>query len=319
MNASARVEFRTVDGVTLRGDYYQADGDRQPIVVMTAGLSLLKEHLIPLYANAFQASGVSALAYDYRGWGSSDGLPRQETDLLQQGEDYRDAVTAAMDLPGVDPARVVVFGLGHGGAAAAIGIADDPRPAAAILQSPIVSGRKDSEKWPSGWIERAWLDRERRTRNRDTSATYVPVWPESLPQAQGSGEAVLTNGEAFYRLISAEQPKSEAAGTPWRNEITLQSLLRIARTEARDYLPRIRQPTLYIVPTFSPLTGSADEHRAAFQTMGSNAEFHVFDPPANGTAEQMRAAAIPAHGEFLQRVLHLANTFQGGPVNARTT
>jgi hypothetical protein len=35
---SQRVEFKTVDGVILRGDYYAVDSKKAPIVVMTQGV-----------------------------------------------------------------------------------------------------------------------------------------------------------------------------------------------------------------------------------------------------------------------------------------
>jgi hypothetical protein len=69
---------------------------------MTAGLTLTKEHNIGAMAERFQEGGISALAFDYRCRGSSDGTPRQEANLLQEAEDYRDAVTAAKELPGTD-------------------------------------------------------------------------------------------------------------------------------------------------------------------------------------------------------------------------
>jgi hypothetical protein len=46
MSAPRRVEFKTIDGVTLRGDFYQAQGEGRPVILMTAGLNLTKEHAI---------------------------------------------------------------------------------------------------------------------------------------------------------------------------------------------------------------------------------------------------------------------------------
>jgi hypothetical protein len=56
--------------------------------IMTAGLTLTKEHNIGAMAEKFQEGGISALAFDYRCWGSSDGTPRQEAKskpLYRQG------------------------------------------------------------------------------------------------------------------------------------------------------------------------------------------------------------------------------------------
>jgi hypothetical protein len=35
MAKSKRVEFETTDGITLRGDFYQAKDDKRPVVIMT--------------------------------------------------------------------------------------------------------------------------------------------------------------------------------------------------------------------------------------------------------------------------------------------
>jgi hypothetical protein len=82
MAKSKRVEFKTTDGITLRGDFYQAKGDKRPIVIMTAGLTLTKEHNIGAMAEKFQEGGISALAFDYRCWESSDGTSLSISNIL---------------------------------------------------------------------------------------------------------------------------------------------------------------------------------------------------------------------------------------------
>jgi alpha-beta hydrolase superfamily lysophospholipase len=128
-----RVEFTTIDGVTLRGDFFQAEGGRTPCIVMTQGLSLLKDHYIQDHARKFVEAGISTLVYDHRGYGSSDGEPRHETKPIQQAEDYHDAVTAAMTLPHVDPTRLAIWGIGHSGGAATIAAASEPVSAGGVL------------------------------------------------------------------------------------------------------------------------------------------------------------------------------------------
>jgi hypothetical protein len=39
MDGPVRVEFSAPDGVTLRGDFYQADGDGTAAVAMSGGLT----------------------------------------------------------------------------------------------------------------------------------------------------------------------------------------------------------------------------------------------------------------------------------------
>lgn len=88
------VEF-DAEGVTLRGWLYRPDGGsaRAPAVVMAHGFSAVKEMYLDAYADAFQASGLAVLVFDNRGFGASDGEPRQEIDPWTQVRDYRHAIT----------------------------------------------------------------------------------------------------------------------------------------------------------------------------------------------------------------------------------
>lgn len=65
-NAVARVEFKTTDGVIIRGDYYKPNIQKAPMVILTAGLSFLGDHFVDALAARFQAAGFAALAYDHR-------------------------------------------------------------------------------------------------------------------------------------------------------------------------------------------------------------------------------------------------------------
>jgi uncharacterized protein len=93
---SERVTFKTADGGALKGDFFRAGSSSSPGIVMAQELSLLKEHYIEDTARRFQEAGISALVYDHRGYGSSGGHPRHQTDPLQQAEDFHDAVSALM-------------------------------------------------------------------------------------------------------------------------------------------------------------------------------------------------------------------------------
>jgi hypothetical protein len=78
------VTSKTVDGVALKGDFFRAGSSSSPGIVMAQGLSVLKEHYIEDTARRFQEAGIAALVYDHRGYGSSGGHPRHQTDPLQQ-------------------------------------------------------------------------------------------------------------------------------------------------------------------------------------------------------------------------------------------
>ena len=89
------IEFKTEDGVTLRGWHYLPDGRRGkvPTIVMAHGFSAVKEMYLDRFAEAFAAAGLGSVVFDNRNFGASDGEPRQEIDP------WRRCVTIAMRLP----------------------------------------------------------------------------------------------------------------------------------------------------------------------------------------------------------------------------
>lgn len=75
--------------------------------------------------------------YDHRGYGESEGSPRNETNIMQQVEDNHDAVSFAQSLaPTIDPKKIAIWGIGHGGGMSIIAAALDPRIAAALIIMP---------------------------------------------------------------------------------------------------------------------------------------------------------------------------------------
>jgi hypothetical protein len=301
-----RIEFRAQDGNVLRGNFFKADRANTPGIVMSQGLTLLKEHYIDDSARRFRDAGISALVYDHRSFGSSDGLPRHETNPAQQAEDYHDAVTALRDQPGVDRDRVAIWGIGHSGGAAMIAAGDDPRLKAAIFNMPFTSGALDSRNFPPGILEKAWRDREETVASADHKTAYVTLWPHSLANALGQdGERTFLTGEDPWKFISGGLERSGAAGTPWENKITLQSFYHIGRAEPRDFISKFSpRPLLYIAAVIDLISGPLEVHKAVFERAGENAEFAMVKPHHLATYfGEPFEASIGVQLDFLRRTL----------------
>src|SRR5262249_46548362 len=131
------ITFRTTDGVPLRGWHYRASGGSSPIVVMAHGFSAVEGMYLARDARGFSAAGLSALVFDHRGFGESGGGQRQEADPQQQIRDYRDAITLAETLPGVDPARIGAWGTSYSGGHVLVVAAIDRRVKAVVSQVPL--------------------------------------------------------------------------------------------------------------------------------------------------------------------------------------
>ena len=133
-------------GVECDAWYFRAATDTfkrpagTPIVVMAHGLGGTKDSGLEPFATALAASGLDVFAFDYRGFGSSGGDNRQTVSIEAQLEDYRAAISAAKSLDGVDPNRIVLWGVSlSGGHVLSVGAGRDDL-AAVISMTPLVNG-----------------------------------------------------------------------------------------------------------------------------------------------------------------------------------
>lgn len=75
--------------------YLPSRGEDPPVVVMAHGFAGEKSWRLPAFAREFASRGVAALVFDYRGFGDSEGDPRQVVSAAKQTEDWLAAVDAA--------------------------------------------------------------------------------------------------------------------------------------------------------------------------------------------------------------------------------
>jgi fermentation-respiration switch protein FrsA (DUF1100 family) len=130
-------------GVTCAATVYRpapAAGAPTPVIVMAHGFGAVRALRLPAYAERFAAEGYTVVTFDYRGFGDSEGTPRQVLDVSMQHTDWTAALTFARTLDGVDPAKVVAWGTSFAGGHV-ISLAGQGEPLAAIIaQVPHVSG-----------------------------------------------------------------------------------------------------------------------------------------------------------------------------------
>lgn len=128
----------------LAGDLYAprstANGKR-PAVVVVYGYASWKERYSTKVAERLAEYGYPSLAFDFRGFGSSEG-PRWRLVVSEQLEDIANAVAFLQGTPGVDPARVCLLGVSLGGAEAVQAGALDDRVAGVISIAPFGDGER---------------------------------------------------------------------------------------------------------------------------------------------------------------------------------
>lgn len=120
--------------------YRPAADDPTPAVVMAHGLGGVRALRLYAYAERFAAAGYAVVVFDYRGFGESEGEPRQVLDIGMQHADWTAALQFAQSLDHVDPGKVVAWGTSFGGGHV-LSIAARGAPVAAVIaQVPHVSG-----------------------------------------------------------------------------------------------------------------------------------------------------------------------------------
>src|SRR5258708_4136295 len=115
-------------------------GSNRGCVLMAGGFAVTKEPATDQFAKRFRYAGFAVLAFDYRRLGESGGQPRQVVRVREQLADWQAAIAFAPTLPGVDPARLAIWGFSASGGHIFRVAARNPQLAAAIAQTPNADG-----------------------------------------------------------------------------------------------------------------------------------------------------------------------------------
>lgn len=269
-------------------------------------MTLLKEHYINDWAKHFHAVQIATLIYDHRGWGSSEGSPRNAVNPLQQAEDYHDAVLFAGSLSYIDSTRIAIWGIGHSGGASIIAAGSDCNIKLIIAVMPFLSGRLDASTFPPKLLERAW-DERRAIVNGERSPQdleYVQPWDNSEQEAEGPRGNIILHGAAPYGFIRDAKASSDKAGTPHENRLTLQSIYDITKVEPIDFIHKISPtPLLHLAAAEDPLSGPLDLHKQAFGLAKEPKEFVLLNDNHLENYFRNFEQTITAQVEFLKKYL----------------
>lgn len=190
------------NGSAIAGHLYLPDRPPpHPCVVLCHGFCGVKELLLPPFAERFAAEGFAALAFDYRGFGASDGEPGRLVPELQIAD-----IVAALDFVGgrsdIDSARLALWGSSYGGANAIVVASRDARVRCLVVQltfgdgERVVTGAMSAED-KTRFV--GTLERMRDKREKTGKEMLVPLAKVlSDPQSQ-----------AFYERYRAEYPALE--------------------------------------------------------------------------------------------------------------
>lgn len=249
----------------------------RPCVVMAHGFGGTRDSGLLGYAEGFAAAGLDVVLFDYRGFGSSRGEPRQLVSFRRQRQDYHAAVAAARRTTGVDPDRIVLWGTSYSGGHVLAVAAQDQRVAAAISLTPAVDGLA-----ALAHIARRPGQLLRATRHGLIDAVRAGTGRPShrVPIVGLPGSAAIISTPGAMAAYCA------AAGPTWRNEVCARAALEAGFNRPTRFASRLTCPWLVQIGTRDSVAPPGPARRAAAKAPRSDLReypvdhFDVYDGPS---------------------------------------
>ena len=216
-----------------------------PCVILAHGFTGVRDQRLDAYAERFAQAGLTALVFDYRYFGDSDGEPRQLLDIRRQLEDWRAAIAYARVLEGVDAARIALWGTSFSGGHVMTLAAHDPSLAAAVSQVAFADGLITLPSLGLGHALR--LTREGL---RDQLAALRHRPPHMIAAAGPPGSNSVMNTPDAEAGVQAITPP----GSSMRNEVAGRIALHVGSYRPARQAGKIRCPILFCVADNDVLT-----------------------------------------------------------------
>jgi hypothetical protein len=252
------VEFEAEGGVTLRGWLLLPDAPgTRPAISMAHGYAGVKEHGLERFARAFAEDGFVVLVHDHRGFGASEGEPRQDVDPWRQVADWRRAISFLERRPEVDSRRLGLWGTSYAGGHAIVLGASDRRLRCVVAQVPTISGYEQGLRRvaPEGVaaLEEAFAEDERaQARGEPPRYQAIVSADPAVPAAYRAAEAI-----DFYR-----QPIPEGI---WENTVTVRSTRAARMYEPGVWTGRVSPTPLLMVVGLNDTITLTDVALAAYE------------------------------------------------------
>ena len=253
------------EGTRLSATLYTPDGaaagQRVPGVVLCHGFTGIKELILPDYARRFAAAGYAALAFDYRGFGASEG-ERGRLIWRDQVQDVRNSITYMQTLDAVDPARIALWGTSYGAANVIYTGGIDDRAKCVVAQVGFGDGGRRIKERPAAETApiRQVIAGERRKRVLTGEPTMVDPF------------TILADPEskAFFENAAKTLPAL-------KTQVTLETLESLLEYEPESVAPRIAPRALLLISGELDTLTPPDEFRSVFARAGEPKKLVIID------------------------------------------
>jgi fermentation-respiration switch protein FrsA (DUF1100 family) len=173
------VTFAAADGTKLHGWYVPHPSPRAA-VLFCHGNGEHVARLKPALQKLHDQFGVSIFAWDYRGYGKSEGKPT-EVNLLG---DARNAQLWLAQREGIRPEDIVLYGRSLGGAVT-VGLAAE-HPVRGMVLERTFADMVDTAAYHFPWLPVKWI-----MRNRFPSAERIAAYKGPLLQSHGTADRIV--------------------------------------------------------------------------------------------------------------------------------
>lgn len=235
---------------------------------------------VPAVAEAFQEAGITALIYDPRHTGDSEGLPRQDIDPLKQAADYSDALTYLAGLPMVNPKQIVFWGFSFAGQVALTAASLDKRASHIIAVCPITDFTFGGKR--TKVLAKAMKDRESQLAGNPPFT--IPVLTERGENPAGFGGDTVA--EDYNTIVNAYK-----VAPNHRNETTLQTYYNIAMWQPFAMVTHISPMPVLVLTAGNDRISLANNQKAMFDTMKGPKRMHI--EPNKGHMDILSGESFP--------------------------
>ena len=276
------------EGFRLVGDLYAPDDlrsdERRTGIVLCHGYTGVKDLYLPDNARVLVEAGYVVLAFDYKGWGESEG-PRTRLAPYSRVADVQAALTFLGAQAFVDENRLGIYGTSYGGATVVWTGAVDHRVRCIVS----VVGVGHGERWmrsvrrPDEWfdlLERAAADRVRRT--MDGESEFVDRNDILLPDRQSA------------ELAAAARSKLPSA----LNTLPLEYVDETLQFHPEWVVDKIAPRPILFVTTYNDRLVPPEESRALYDKAGEPKRLVVLEGYGH-----YEVYTEPAFGEVMRETL----------------
>ncbi len=258
MDASAYsvqpVEF-TSQKTHCRGDlYYPASISSPPVVIMAHGFGGERSFRLPAYAQRFVRKGIAVFLFDYRGFGDSDGNPRNLVDPGRHLEDWKAAIEHVRSLDKVDSKKIGLWGSSFSGGHVIVTAARDPSISAIVAQVPFVDSISSIRKRGLWYFLQATPHAV-----LDIARMLTFQAPHQIKLVGKNDDFAVMNTPESYPGFMSIVPEE----TDWQNQCPARILMTLSTYRPIAYAGKVKCPALVMLAEQDSLIDATVVEQAA--------------------------------------------------------